>query len=1050
MATFGQFSWPRTNTNGDPAPSCSSYATYTYSRISNSVVRVNISVIFSYDGSGGRIGSGSGSQIYATVNAGGVSKTLTIKGTEYLSLPSGYSKTVSATLDVTSSTAGSSISVSYTISNGGAKWVTFARGSRSTSFSAPALLYTNCSAPTSVTVSPTTAKVGQTVTISWSGASGGTNNSITGYEVQWTVGDGWSSLGTFTGTSITDSFGSYALGKKGTYRVRTLGSAGASYYSGWRESNSILINTPPTISNLGINKSLIKSTGETVRFSWNGSDSNGHGLTYYYVLNTSSSTNPTISSSKTSNKYVDLASGASATRYFHVRAWDGYEYSSTLHLKLSYNTLPTAPSVIPNWTSNKVVDSVTMSFSSTDANGQSLTYYIYRQISSSTSFSGVTDSLVTTTTSKSYTDSLTPYETYAGKYVRYRIRAYDGLEYGAYSSYTVAARKNINPNPAVSMTISPSIFENSVSIKWKTPEMTTSARKNIYIQKSVSSNQTFTTWSNVTTIDVTETPGETYTDSSNLPNRGYYVKYRMRYSDSLGYYSSYKESNVIKRNTAPVLDGVVTLDFSGTYYPWRKNSMNISWNAAVSDDDSGEQAKKYSLYLNVPGFTQKIILNKATMTITEGEITQKLDFVQNDALTSLITSVITISSRRNELYTNCYFTIIAYDSFNISSVAVTKYFNMDFRESPVLPNHNSGIGNNQYYYFTNNVLGRISENNSNKEGEILYNQTNNNYPMLNAGEQLIITWPKGTDKNNGTVAEDDITKYTIKRLWGESVGSLTNTHNENEYSTLVTLKTSELILDSSGKYNYIYTIPAIETNRVVKLGIVATDTTNKTSNFVKFPYGIELCRKVAPSLELNNIGFGESTSDTQKKILTNVTITDIGGSYINPQRTGISYANRRNLERILADRNISMQIQYSENINFDNFKTINLYTSTNSPYKYNMTNEDIETATGIDFKKTYFIRILFRVYNAPSSSLTSYSNVLMLRGQEPPYSFRKKGFGINNSSPDGRFHIKAIESNENEEIAIFGDSNTAGTQRFIISLLNGKLLAGIIDSGELT
>lgn len=1049
MATFGSY---KNSVN----PRMQWSASYSYTRTSNTNVRVTMTVTgeiinHSYDSWMGT-NSTDNAWIDIVAMAGAVTQTYRIKtSSEVWRGNSNNPRSHTFTLDVYSNIAGQSIGVAYRVDTGTA-YVTPARvPTQSTSFSAPALLYTACSAPTSVTANKSVAISGSTVKISWSGAKGGTNNSITGYEVQWSTGSGWQTLGSYTGTSATKTFYDADVGKTCYFRVRTKGSAGSSYYSGWTGKKApVLINTPPTVSGLGCNKTLIKTTGETVRFSWNGSDSNGHGLTYYYVLNTSSSTNPTTSNSKTTNKYVNLASGASATRYFHVRAWDGYEYSSTLHLKLNYNSLPTAPKVTPNWTSNKVVDSVTMNFSSTDANGQSLTYYIYRQVSSSTSFSGASNTLVTTTTSKSYTDPLTPYSTYAGKYVRYRIRAYDGMEYGSYSSYTVAARKNINPNPAISMTISPSIFENSVSISWETPAMTTSGRRNIYIQKSISSNQTFTTWSNVTTIDVVENPGETYTDSTNLPSRGYYVKYRMRYSDSLGYYSSYKESNVIKRNTAPTLDGVVTLDFSGTYYPWRKNSMNISWNAAVSDDDSGGQAKKYSLYLNIPGFTRKIILNKATMTITGGEITQKLDFVQNNALTSLITSIITTNSRRNELYTNCYFTIIAYDSYNVASSSVTKYFNMDFRESPVLPNQSSGIGNNQYYYFTNNVLGRISENNSNEDGEILYNQTTNNYPMLNAGEQLIITWPKGTDKNNGTVSEDDITEYTIKRLWGESVGSLTDTHNESEYSTLVTLKTSELTSDSSGKYNYIYTIPTISTNRVVKLGIVATDTTGKKSNFVKFPYGVELCRTVNPTLELNNISFGDSISDTQRKIVADVTIADIGGSSIDSRRTGISYANRRNLERILSARNISMQIQYSENINFDNFQTISLYSRTNTPYEYNMTNREIETTTGIDFKKTYFVRILFQVYNAPSSSRTSYSNVLMLRGQEPPYSFRKMGLGINNSSPDGRLHVKAIESDENKEVVIFGDSNTAGTQRFIVSLLSGKLLAGIIDSGELT
>lgn len=104
--------------------------------------------------------------------------------------------------------------------------------------------------PTSACGSPTTCKVSVTLThnattLSWSGATAGTNNAITGYEVQrCESSDGktwgsWAALTTTTATSLSVSppatYGNYYK-----YRVRTRGAAGSSFYSAWKESTNTL------------------------------------------------------------------------------------------------------------------------------------------------------------------------------------------------------------------------------------------------------------------------------------------------------------------------------------------------------------------------------------------------------------------------------------------------------------------------------------------------------------------------------------------------------------------------------------------------------------------------------------------------------------------------------------------------------------------------------------------------------------------------------------------------------------------------------------------
>lgn len=104
---------------------------------------------------------------------------------------------------------------------------------------------TNVSAPSSPKVSKTLSR--GAVTLSWGAGSAGTNNSVTGYDVQRRLssdGSSWGSWETVSGSPVTgtslsvsppDTVGSYYQ-----YRVRTRGSAGSGYYSGWVTSTNTL------------------------------------------------------------------------------------------------------------------------------------------------------------------------------------------------------------------------------------------------------------------------------------------------------------------------------------------------------------------------------------------------------------------------------------------------------------------------------------------------------------------------------------------------------------------------------------------------------------------------------------------------------------------------------------------------------------------------------------------------------------------------------------------------------------------------------------------
>ena len=96
-------------------------------------------------------------------------------------------------------------------------------------------------APTSVSVASARVYT-DTVTLSWSGATAGTGNSITGYGIQYADsadGSTWGSWNDLTTISSTATSASASVninpnpGQYRRYRVRTQGSAGSSYYSGY-------------------------------------------------------------------------------------------------------------------------------------------------------------------------------------------------------------------------------------------------------------------------------------------------------------------------------------------------------------------------------------------------------------------------------------------------------------------------------------------------------------------------------------------------------------------------------------------------------------------------------------------------------------------------------------------------------------------------------------------------------------------------------------------------------------------------------------------------
>ena len=206
--------------------------------------------------------------------------------------------------------------------------------------------YTACGAPTSVTASGIVTPSGS-FTVSWSGASAGTSNSITGYRVYWYVTSGGTAPTTsaytnYTDVSSTSTSGSKSItlssanrGYKVVCGVVTMGAAGASYYSTIKTGGSVTINTLPGAPTLNKSSQTITSgaSGVTVTATAGSTGDTGQTASVYYATST------TGTKTKGTSVTINPSKGSYLTYYFWT--YDGLEYSSSTSITIKRNSTPT-------------------------------------------------------------------------------------------------------------------------------------------------------------------------------------------------------------------------------------------------------------------------------------------------------------------------------------------------------------------------------------------------------------------------------------------------------------------------------------------------------------------------------------------------------------------------------------------------------------------------------------------------------------------------------------------------------------------------------------
>lgn len=563
--------------------------TYTKSRPNNNQMTYNFRISTALESSGSYIGSGYALLCTMTVN--GASSQVRIKSNDNDTWEGTSPRIRNVSITCSSTSGSSSQTVLFrVVSDGRATLNTGIIDNSSYTVTSSPLLITACGAPSVCSVSSTLSE--GNVTLSWSGASGGTNNAISSYEIQYSDSSNnstwgnWTALTTVTTTATSGSVSVAPPATRGYYRrfqVRTRGAAGASYYSGWKIStNSVRKNTVPNPPAKVTAAPAIYSN-ETITLSWNGTIAGTSPIKGYMIASRTSADNSTWSAwnvlttltlSASSGSYIPVVSRVSGT-YTQFGVWtiDALDVYSIERISTSIFCDITAcmePSAFA-FSATLAESAVTLSWSGASGGaGNAITGY---ELESSESLDNLTwgdwsAMGVIASTSGSGTLNTAP-STVRGNYLRHRIRvqgAAGSTYFSPWKITTNTVRKNILATPPTTFTASPLIYATpNATLTWSDTVAGTSAIKNYVIQQSTSANNsTWSTWETVTIVISGVTSGTYTATPSNIP--GTFTRYRIAVTDTLNAVSAYVISNSIKKNTNPAsLTVVAPKNGSSTY-----------------------------------------------------------------------------------------------------------------------------------------------------------------------------------------------------------------------------------------------------------------------------------------------------------------------------------------------------------------------------------------------------------------------------------------------------------------------------------------------------
>ena len=927
---------------------------------------------------------------------------------------------------------------------------------------------TACGAPTSVSASGIITPNGS-FTVSWSGASSGTNNSISSYQIYWYISSGGTAPSTYSysGTKnvqSTSTSGSTTITLSGATRgykvvcgVVTMGTAGSSYYSSIKTGGSVTINSLPSLSTITQSATNVNS-GTSVTFSVSVADSNSsyQTLKYGYKLSTDSNytyvnSGTKISFTKTSGSYTinfipydGLETGAVSSKSFTVNRPSG---SITVSANDSiYNTL-TYP------ITKKI------SCSASYANGANGIKYYYRTNSTS-SLSG-NGTLIGTSAPTQVPDAVSP-----GNYYQIGILPYNSLENGNYvwsdifikpTAPTAPSSLLINASGFSSLT---AFYNNKIDAGWKITASTANKKQSPLIKTYLK----YTYGSTSATISNSSITGSPISDTSfsksnlSLPSsitRGGTVTIEAIVEDAAGQSSSY--STTITRIKEPSFINTTGASISPTSIkPYSINSGQLIFRIPKVISDF-EQDIKLEISTTNNSSSKQILTGESLIvqeentsnspaTSWENESTFKVSF----ELSSLKDFFINLDSSSISSYSKT-FLIRAVDAFgNYSSNNINLSYTLDYREAPVASSSYFKIGVDKSFKF-----GSINNCNASDIFPGLNTDNTNNYRIINPNEKIIFAYPIFSSNN----PNESITLY-VQYSYGNNAANIPssgwNSLVSFSYGSEDNLLSSLCSVNSSSIYNNLraYSISnTINGFKYVFFRMYAKASSGLVSETSDFDYCLYCSQSNLPTIEIDRLSISEDIITINYKNLIYGGNTNTLKNYERTysEKEG-NYAPSLKIIPILnsdsdfdSSTNINYEIQDSSSINYIEF--------TSDFNSLNSGEIKVKLLSGTELTRIY-IKLNVSVTTGLSSSgtiliKTNDSTLSVFYNRVPTISKRANQIGINTKSFNENDAILIENYEEKQYIRLKGTTDTVGEEDPIIIIdLNSSSISGItIDCG---
>lgn len=574
-------------------------------------------------------------------------------------------------------------------------WSTNKAGSEGTYGISKVTLATNVTAPTSVTSTKSrvayTGSSNNNITINWSGATSGTNNTISGYYIQFSKNGGsWtsynSSLITTTSKAIdigASPISATAQGDTVKFRVGAYGKTlkDTKYSS---TSVTVTINKVPSISSVTSTKTTIaRNVNTDVILTINASDGNNDGLTYQYSTDKSNWTTKSKSFSHTFAPGED-----DSTLYFKVN--DGYNDSNTIELDFTRNSSlfissTTVTFYAPDTSKSKLTNSISSAkLSTTGGSGTKTIKWTFKAGESTFSPSNTTS----TTLSNIGLSSLEK-----GKQIYYSVTVTDSLGDSS-SANNIATGYYIPLSPSLSnVTITNSgytgtredfgeYFYKDISYTiiptegnyYSTPKEYTL----VVLENSNEINQSFTTVS---------TSGIESINGSGINTYGL----RVTMTDYFGQTISMDSNSLTRLLNLSDLFTLTGLQQNPTIFrPYgSKNSLNLEGDASYKNIPANKNLINY-------GYNFKITCRYNNI-VKEAEIKYN-DFPEDVFNISTSRFTIKLDSQISNFFSNenfnidvsCIYTLVLSNDFGDDVTLISSGAQVDFRETPFFKSTNFG------------------------------------------------------------------------------------------------------------------------------------------------------------------------------------------------------------------------------------------------------------------------------------------------------------------------------------------------------------------------